>query len=249
MTDEAAEREVTFKASDGWQISGLMHIPHDKRKVPGVVLVHSSRHEGDAYGNVTAPGLLQTLSRQGVATLRIDIRGRGASREPREFHSLAPEQRAAVRLDIEAAINFLAAQSRVDVERIGIVSEQDTANSAVIASAGDARVTAHVIISGRLSDAAKKALAATTAPVFCLVSKEDRRAFKDMTDAYLLSKSELSRLKVYEGLPFGTTMFSAWRFEFPKEQPLDQMAGACLAERLKINTRAGAKRGGTKRAT
>lgn len=229
---DQAEEEVTFKASDGWQIMGSLHVPRSNAKVPAVLLVHGSRHESDAYGNLSAPGIPQTLSQQGIATLRIDIRGRGASREPREFHSMAPDESARVALDVQAAINFLGSQKGVDAGRIGVVVEQDTATAAVLASARNRRVRAFILISGRLSSTAKDALKRTSASLLCLVSKEDRRGFKDMTDAFLSSTDDRSRIKVFEGLALGTTMFSTWRNEFPREEPIDQMAGIWLAEML-----------------
>ena len=238
VPDYTLEREVTFKTSDGWQIVGMLHIPKSESKVPGVVLVHGSRHEADAYGQVSTPGLPQTLSQHGVATLRIDIRGRGSSRGPRGFHSMTPEQREALRLDVEAAIGFLGSQTEVKRSRIGIVAEQDSTNAATIAGATDRRVAAFILISGRLSQMAKDAIRASDAPVLCLVSKEDKRGFRDMTDAYLSSKNSRSRLRVFEGLALGTTMFSTWRNEFPDEQPLEEEAGIWLAERLNDQRRA-----------
>jgi hypothetical protein len=89
-----------------------------------------------------------------------------------------------------------------------------------------------MLISGRLSEAAKAAVRRTRAPLLCLVSKEDRRGFKDMVDAFLASKSQLSRIRVFEGLALGTTMFSTWRNEFPQEQPIDELAGLWLAQIL-----------------
>ena len=232
VRDNETEREVTFKTSDGWQISGSLHVPQGRNKCPAVLFVHGSRHESDAYGNLASPGMLQTLNQRGAATLRIDIRGRGASRGPRDFFSMAPEERAGVALDIEAAINFLAAQQGVDRRRIGVVAEQDSTSAAIIAAAPDPRVRAFVLISGRLSHAAKKALGVTSAATLCLVSKEDRHGFQDMTDAFLASKSDRSRIKVFEGLALGTTMFSTWRNEFPRQQPIDELAATWLADTL-----------------
>jgi len=233
VKDDQTEREVTFKTSDGWQVIGYLHVPQSKHKVPAVLLVHGSRHESDAYGNLTAPGMPRTLSQHGVATLRFDIRGRGASREPRDFNSMAPEERARVALDIEAAIKFLASQQGVDARRIGVVAEQDSTTAAIRTGAKDHRVQAFVLISGRLNQSAKHAIVASSAPILCLVSKEDRRGFQDMTDAFLASKSKRSRIKVFEGLALGTTMFSTWRNEFPRQQPIDEMAATWLADVLK----------------
>ena len=234
--DSFVEREVTFKTADGWQIAGSISIPNAKSGVAGVVLIHGSRHEKDAYGQA----LPRMLYEQGIATLRIDIRGRGASREPLTFNSMAPQQRRAVSLDILAAVDFLASQPGVASRRVAVVAEQDSATPAVVACAKDKRVAAFVLLSGRLSQKAKGEMAAASFPIFCLVSKEDRRGFKDMTDAYLSSRNRLSRLKVFEGIGFGTTMFSAWQYEFPKEQPIENMIGVWLADRLKEAARVAA---------
>ena len=80
-------------------------------------------------------------------------------------------------------------------------------------------------------------------PVYCLVSKEDRRGFKDMTDVYLGSRSRQSRLRVFEGLALGTTMFSTWRFERPAETPIDEIAAQWMADRLKATRRKGKAKG------
>lgn len=233
-TEPVTEKNVTFETSDGWRIAGSLRIPTIRGKAAGVVLVHGSRHEKDAYGQ-TLPQMLWDRS---FATLRIDIRGRGSSSDPLPFHSMAPGQRKGVRLDVGAAIEFLASQSGVDRRRIAIAAEQDSADPSVIACATNRRVAAYALISGRLSSQAKDAVTTSSAPIFCLVSKEDRSGFKDMTDAYLASRNAHSRLKVFDGIGFGTTMFSAWQFEFPDEQPIEQMIADWLAERMTNDTKA-----------
>ena len=236
--DSFVEQEITFKTSDGWQIAGALWVPNAKSKAAGVALIHGSRHEKDAYGQA----LPRLLNERGIATLRIDIRGRGSSRSPLAFNSMAPAQRRAVSLDILAAINFLASQPGVDSRRIAVVAEQDSAGPAAVVCAKDRRVAAFVLLSGRLSQKAKDEVAAARFPIFCLVSKEDRRGFKDMTDAYLSSNNRFSRLKVFEGIGFGTTMFSAWQYEFPKEEPIETLIGVWLAGRLMEAAGAGASR-------
>jgi hypothetical protein len=194
--------------------------------------VHGSRHESDAYGQVATPGLTQSLGNHGLATLRIDIRGRAASREPRVFQDMAPAEREAVYLDVKAAVSHLAGLDGINRSRIGIVAEQDTAAAAILAGVGDRRVVAFALISGRVNKAATAKLRDAKSSVFCLVSKEDTRGFKDMLGLYLASKSRHSRIKVFEGLALGTTMFSTWRNEFPNEEPIEDMIAAWLAGRL-----------------
>jgi len=224
-------------------IAGSLCTPQGKAATGAVLLVHASRHERDAYGDISIPGLPQSLCRHGLATLRIDIRGRGASQGERAFQSMSPGERAGVRLDVDAAVDYLARLPAIDSSRIAIVAEQDSANPAVMAGSRDRRVAAFVLISGRLSEAALSGLARRPRPVFCLVSKEDRRGFKDMVDAYLASKSRASRLSVFEGLALGTTMFSTWRHEFPGEEPIEEGAADWLAARLRTGRLTGSPKG------
>ncbi len=239
---EEAEREVHFETSDGWKIVGLMRIPKSEKSAPGVIFVPASSHEIDAYdvhATPTKPGLLQLLYQHGVATLRIDIRGRGRSREPRAFHSMAIAEQKMVRLDVKAAIDFLASQSGVDAGRIGVVAEQDSADAAVMAGATDSRVVVWGLISGRLSQTAKAQIAGVQAPILCIVGKEDERGLRDMVAVYLSSRSDESRLRVFEGVPLGSTMFSMWRFTFPEERPIDELLGLWLTERLNAKAHSG----------
>jgi dienelactone hydrolase len=233
----SAEQSVEFQTSDGWRIVGTLHIPSAETKTPGVVLVHGSRHEADAFGQIASPSLADTLSQHGLATLRIDIRGRGASREPRRFYSMSPEQRDGVLLDVEAAIEFLAETTGIKSNRIGVVGEQDTAGASLIAASTRKNVAACVLISGRLNRFAQEAFAETRKPIFCLVSKEDRRGLKDMVDVYLSSKNKHSRIKVFEGLALGTTMFSTWRYEYPSEIPIEDSIADWLSENLGTKSR------------
>jgi len=235
--DLACEETVEFNTKDGWRIIGTLHIPRNIGRVPGVVLVHGSRHESDAFGQISSPGLTDTLSCHGLATLRIDIRGRGASRNPRRFHSMSPEQREAVLLDVKAALQFLAAQKGVKRNHIGMVGEQDTAGAVLTAAATSKHVVACVLISGRLNRFVVDVFSRTRKPIFCLVSKEDKRGLKDMVGVYLASKSASSRIQVFDGLALGTTMFSTWRFEFPSEPPIEEMVGSWLSATLDNRTR------------
>ena len=84
--------EVAIAAADGWPIGGLLSMPDPATsEVPGALLVPASRHERDAYTAVAA-----ALAQRGVASLRIDIRGRGASRGEMSYAWMTPRQRQRV---------------------------------------------------------------------------------------------------------------------------------------------------------
>ncbi len=230
----AAEKEVSFKTKDGWTIHGMLGMPEGvKGRVPAVVFLHTFAHDSDAYGQYLYPGLAQITGGSGFATLRIDFRGRGKSIGEKELHSFSRQELAKLYMDVSAAIDFLAAQDSIDATRLGIVAEEGSAEAAVVVWGGDRRVKALVLISGRLDETALKLIASSPAlPLFLIVSKEDREGFRDMASAYNLTRSEQSIILVYKDVGIGTTMFSVWRSEHPKEKPIEEGIADWIKERL-----------------
>ncbi len=230
-----AEREATFKTEDGWLISGMLSVPESKAgDIPAAILLHSPEHDRDAYGQYLYPGLAQIIGGREVATLRIDFRGRGKSTGAKKLHQFSPEELSKLSFDVSAAITFLASQSGVDADRIGIVAEGTSAEAAVLGWSGDSRVKAMILLSGRLSETAKKQIAThPDLPVSLVVSKEDRDSFRDMSDVYKFTRNTDSQISVYKDIGIGTTMFSVWRSERPKEKPIEDGLAEWMVRRLK----------------
>jgi dienelactone hydrolase len=223
VPSRAAEREVSFQTEDGWTISGMLSVPESKHgRVPAVIFLHSYEHDRDAYGQYLYPGLAQIIGGREVATLRIDVRGRGRSVGAKRLHRFSPEELSKLYLDVRAAIAFLASQPGVDGSRLGIVAEGAGAEAAVMGWSGNRRIQGIVLLSGRLSATAKQQIAVNTElPFYLVVSQEDRESFRDLADVYQLTRSEESHISVYKNIGLGTTMFSVWRSERPKDKPLE----------------------------
>ena len=108
----AVESSVTIAG----HIPGTLFMP-DKvaSKVPAVLLLHgfaSSKDEvGDMYKNLAAK-----LAAQGVASLRIDFQGSGASKIPFEQMTFTNQVS-----DAQAAFDYLKGLSGVDAQRLGVV--------------------------------------------------------------------------------------------------------------------------------
>jgi hypothetical protein len=221
--------EVRIVAADGWPLGGLLSKPAAAPVdgVPAVILVPASRHERDAFTTIAV-----ALARHGVASLRLDIRGRGTSRGTTTYARMTPRQRERVTLDVAAAFEHLAASGGVDAQRLAVGAEQDTAADAVAAVAGDERLRALVLLSARHGERCAEAVARRSLAVFGLVSKEDREGLRATVDAYLAGEPGASRLEVFDGLGFGTTMLSARQFEHPDAEPLEEMIAGWLATRL-----------------
>jgi len=231
--------EVELVARDGWRLAGLMRLPPDVGRAPGVVLVHGSHHERDAF--TYGVGLPELLADRGMASLRFDIRGRGASHHGHDFHRMAALERRAVALDVAAALDHLASSPDVAGDRLGLIGEQDTA-AAVVAAAIDPRAAALVLLSPRLPSSALDHLRSRSIPTFGLVSNEDRESLRATATAFLAAPHEHRRLEVFTGLGFGTTMFMARRFEQSAEEPLEEMIADWLAQELQLPDRAGDER-------
>jgi len=239
---KAADREVSFKTEDGWTIYGTLSVPENaKGKPPVVVLLPSIEHDRAAYGiyrdpgqgRPQYPGIAPVITGRGVATLTLDLRGRGKSMGKKEMHSFSAEELSKVYLDVKAALDFISSQPGLDASRTGVVAAGTSADAAVMACAGDERVRAISLLSGRLSEDAKGHIAASPElPLLLIVSSEDRAGFSDMTDAYFLSKNGETDIEVYSGLGVGTWMLSMFRQKFPNETPLQNRIGDWVASQV-----------------
>jgi len=241
-TASAGEREVSFQTEDGWTIYGTLSTPDQvQERVPVVILLPSAAHDRSAFGlyrdpgpsRPQYPGLAPVITARGVATLSLDLRGRGKSRGKKEQHAFSLEERSKIYLDVRAALAFLASEPAVDASRVGIVAVEGSADAAVLGWRGDSRIKAMALISGRLSGAAKEQMAASPLlPLLLIVSSEDKKGFADMTDAYFLSKDRETDIEVYHGLGVGTWMFSLFRQKYPNEKPLHEAIGDWMADQV-----------------
>src|SRR5882672_6614059 len=232
----SVQKEVSFETEDGWTIHGTLTVPAKKvgaESLPAALLLHSSMHSRSVW--VSFPGWARL--QESTVTLRIDIRGRGKSEGRIPFVDMSQSQRDKVALDVKAALNFLALAKEVDPARIGSVAEEFSAGPAVIGAMEDPRVRVFVFLSGVLNQRAMELIASNTAkPVLFIVSKEDKRGFRDMARAYSLTKSAESDIWVQDGLGVGVTMCNMWRNRYtdqPIENALDFVAGEWLGTKLR----------------
>ncbi len=236
------EKEISFKTEDGWMIHGTLSVPAGmapEQRVPGVVLIHSPAHDRDIYlgRHQVGPNSFARVTLRSafgnVATLRIDIRGRGKSDQPQSYHTFTAEQRARVALDVSGAIEFLRQQPRVNTSQIGIVAESSSAEPAVISAFKDSRVRALVLLSGRLGETAKGLIASRKdISILCVAAREDKVGLADMAEVYKLSHNPASDLLVLRDVGIGNSMFIMWANKFPNEKPLEVTVAEWFVSRL-----------------
>lgn len=219
------DQEVAFDAEDGWPIRGLLTMPDQVAGVPGVVLVPGSLHERDAWTSTA-----MELARHGIASLRVDVRGRGSSRGGAFHAQMPPGQRRLVRLDVEAAVRNLRSDHRVRDDEIAIVGEQDTAPACAEAASSLGGLAGVALLSPRGGRRVGDAVRDAAVPFLGLVSIEDRQSLRTTVDAYLAAPADRSSLHVLRGLGFGITMAAVRAFEHPDDEPIESMVTRWLTD-------------------
>lgn len=142
-------QEVTVNAG-GSTLAGTLTLPKDARgRVPAVVLITGSgAQDRDSYSPVIPDyrffrQVADTLSRRGIAVLRMDDQGWGASTGDPSAATTADFAD-----DIRAGIAFLRARPEIDPERIGLAGHSEGAIIAPLIAAGDPRIRAVVLLAG-----------------------------------------------------------------------------------------------------
>lgn len=139
--------DVTIEAG-GHTLSGTLSLPAGEGPFPAAVLISGS---GRSDRDESLPGvplrpfalLAAELQAQGVATLRYDDRGVGASTG--DFHAATAFDFAA---DAAAAHGFLAAQPGIDGSAVGLIGHSEGGMVAPIVARGEAAVAFIVSLAG-----------------------------------------------------------------------------------------------------
>jgi len=143
-------QDVTIKTSQGLTLAGTLTIPKNARgRLPAVVTITGSgiqdRDEGIPTIGPYKPfqQLADTLSRRGIAVLRLDDRGIGGS-------DAGPPGATSADFagDIRAGIAYLRRRSDIDPDRIALVGHSEGGLIAPMVAAADPRVRAIVVMAG-----------------------------------------------------------------------------------------------------
>jgi hypothetical protein len=196
----SGDTEISHSPSDGPVVRGFLREPEDS-PVACAILVPGSRHERDSFESLAA-----SLAELGIASLRIDVRGRGASAGVVPYARMGPIQRRGVRNDVGALISAVAERLGLGSGQTALVAEQDTSADAVLGGL-DVDVGAIVVLSAHAARRALEALDDANPPLLGIVSTEDREGLRHTVDCYLASALEGSRLLLLRSRGVGATMF------------------------------------------
>lgn len=134
LTPPYREEEVMYtNVPVNLRLGGMLTIPAGPGPFPAVVLTSDAGgQDRDAtVGEYRLLGILADhLTRRGIAVLRFDDRGVGAS-----AGDFAAATTAELVGDVQAGMNFLRTRSEIDVTRIGVVGHGEGGNVALLAAA------------------------------------------------------------------------------------------------------------------
>jgi alpha-beta hydrolase superfamily lysophospholipase len=147
-------QEVTLRTPAGLSLAGTLTIPRRARgaRVPAVVLITGSgaqdRDENSPALETWRPfrEIADTLSRRGIAVLRLDDRGVGGSDAGTDTATSADFAD-----DVRAALAWLRARPEIDPARVGLVGHSEGGIIAPMIAATDPRLRAVVLIAGSAS--------------------------------------------------------------------------------------------------
>lgn len=188
----AAGRPVTIQASDGTTLAAMFY-ESSPRPAPAVVLVHMLGRSKEDWSVVA-----ERLADAGIASLALDLRGHGRSGGD---GSALP----AMAGDVRAALDWLATQSAVRPDGLGVVGASLGATLAALAAADAPRVRAIAMISPsvdyrglRLDAGVMRKLG--TRPVWMAASTEDPyalRSVKELTEDGTAREQRLSGVRAH----------------------------------------------------
>jgi uncharacterized protein len=141
--------EVIVDTPAGHRLVGTLTRPRSAGRAPAVVTISGSGPQDRDSAIPILPGyrpfreIADTLSRRGIAVLRLDDRGTGASTG--EFSAATSADFAD---DVRAAIEYLRARADVDPDRIALVGHSEGGMIAPMVAATDARLSAIALVAG-----------------------------------------------------------------------------------------------------
>jgi len=122
------------------QLEGALHLPLGRKRSPAVVVCHPHPLYGGDMSNNVVMAVCEAIVNRGIAVLRFNFRGVGAS--DGRYGNGVGEQK-----DVRAAVSFLASIENMEEGRLGVVGYSFGAYVGLAAGCADDRVRAVCAIS------------------------------------------------------------------------------------------------------
>jgi dienelactone hydrolase len=189
--------------SDGWTLVGDFAAVAGSAPAPAVLLLHGAARDRRAY--IT---LQQELTKRGIASLRLDLRGEGESTNLGRFvPGVANQRLEGAHRDVAAALEWLAAQPGVDPRRIGALGASFSGEAMARAAREGHPAAAYVALSpGDFSEASARAIDGSGRPWWFLASRDERFAGRVVDGIRAFSTT--ARVSIVEGTSHASDLLS-----------------------------------------
>ena len=165
--------------NDGWKLVGELLVPKSKKPVPAVILLNKANGNRRIYEK-----LARHLTNNGIASLRVDLRGHGESINKGKFvpfQENSPDILNDNDKDIFAITQYLKAAKGIDSNRIGLVGASYSGAEMAVSGRKNGFEKAYVALSpGSFSDESVKSIDSRKAAwLFIKSVDEPARTLKD----------------------------------------------------------------------
>ena len=172
---QAQDIQVVIE-NDGWKLVGNLLRPKSKKMVPAVVLLNKANGRRSAYEKMA-----RHLAKNGIASLRIDLRAHGESINKGKFGPPfgADEKMRALLVgsdtDVTVAVNYLKKLKGIDPNRIGLVGASYSGEEMAISARKNGYGKAYVALSpGSFGEESLNSIDSSTASWLFITSAEER---------------------------------------------------------------------------
>ncbi|MEM7414408.1 MAG: hypothetical protein AAF389_02860 [Gemmatimonadota bacterium] len=190
--------------SGDWELVGDLSVPDGDGPFPAVLMLNQAAGSRATYG-----ALAEALLEQGVASLRLDLRGHGESTNLGRFNPGEIRRDPLIwdaEPDVAAALERLRSETRLDAERLAVVGASYSAEEAAESGRQTTFAHAYVLLSpGSLDDASIAAMDGSGADWLVISSETDSRLTDIM--ASVSSGSALAETRILPGRGHGTGLF------------------------------------------
>lgn len=203
---QGQSRDIDLRGADGTVLKAT-YFPAAKPG-PGIVLLHMCNSDRKAWAN-----LGEQLATRGLHTVTMDYRGFGESGGKRYNEVPFAEQQKIVQQtwpgDIDAAFNYLLAQTGVDRTRIGAAGASCGVNNAIQFALRHPEVKTLVLLAGSITTPSGGDYLAQSSwmPIFASAAYDDGNAVATMRWVLGFSSNPSNLLRDYKTGGHGTDMF------------------------------------------
>jgi dienelactone hydrolase len=201
------EKRVAVE-SNGWRIVGDLLVPKVRRPVPAVILLNKAAGDRKVYER-----LARHLAENGIASLRIDLRGHGESINKGKF--VPGNQDSLVLIegtneDVTAAFRYLKTVAGIDTQKIGFVGASYSGEEMAVSARKYGYAKAYVALSpGSFSEASMEDIDRSGVSWLFIKSTEERaRSLKDFFQL-LRQKSRTAQIMEVAGTEHATDILTA----------------------------------------